>query len=191
MKRVIRDPNHPWPQLLLSICRKYANLYSVQSYVFLTFQLGWLIGTSNLFCPNRIHALSLAPEPVPPPASHSSTSIAQWTSLLIIQLWHKEQWHHLSFLPHPCPSQATHSFSRCYWDLALCQVLGFYLQKILITSPVSIILPSSYSNHHHLPQQAPNWSPCTHSFLLTICFPHCSQSDLFKVSMWSHHPLVT
>ena len=102
-------------------------------------------------CPNRIHAFPLLLKSVPPPAFHSSTSIAYWTSLLLNQLWYQEQGNILhSFLTLAPHIQATHSFSKCYWEL-VCSP-GFCFPKILMPTHPSpshcyVLSPTNTTSH--------------------------------------------
>ena len=152
----------------------------VQTYGFLIFQLSpWHTGTSNLFCPNGIHAF---PFPVPHPAFHSP----RWASLPLIQLWTKSNGiilHSLLILAHI--QRAAHSANvteSCVesWDSTAqrfwCPLLPHHSATFLLQPP---------------PPPMAGWPPCIHSCLSTTCFPHCNQGELFKVSIGSQNPLVT
>lgn len=160
-------------------CGKYSNLYLVQTYGFLYFQLSPTHRRSNLFCPNGIHAF-LPTKPVPHPALHSP----QWASLPLIQLWTKNNGiilHPLLILVHIL--RAAHS-SSSNWEL--CRTPGFTAQRFWC--PVLRHHSATFLLQPPLLPMA-GWSPCIHppaSWQLAHAAA-CNFQSLYMIT----NPLVT
>ena len=179
----------PWPRLVLSICGKYTNLYLAQTHVFLTFQLPpwpFTLDNSNLFCPNRIPAFPFSPNlSLPQLSIVRSMPIAQWASLLLIQLWPKNNGIILhSFLTLVLHIRGACLLSKCYWEL--------------VSSP-GILPPKDSDAHTPPPSPCHLLSPTTtisHSRLLTglpastlasrqfVC--HTAATVIFSKSPYDH-----
>lgn len=167
----------PWAQLLLSICGKYSNLYLVQTYGLLIFQLSpWHTSTSNLFCPNRIHAF-----PFPPNLFLSQLSIA-----LSEHLYHSSSCEPRIMASSSIPSSSLSASKELPTQQMLLRVVlspGILPPKDSDALSSATTLPPSYFNHHLLPWQVghPAYTPASQQFVF-----HTATRVNFSKSLYDH-----